>query len=251
MEALAFFNCLTTIILGAVLLLLLKRMGTMKHDLSQRISQLEIQWVQLVDAVQEQSPSLLNSASQVKPEVAEPIMEQPLTSPIPTAPEPITDESSHPPTVIAETLATEPPATSSPATPPSATLLPPLLNWFLRTHLMVQIGIVILFIGVAFLLKYVADQGWLSLELRHVLVALGGAVMSGVGWRLRARTRNYGLALQGAGIGVMYMTVFFAFRIYDLLPAGIAFGALALLGAACAGLAVINNARILDRKSVV
>ncbi|MEZ4663136.1 MAG: DUF2339 domain-containing protein [Caldilineaceae bacterium] len=116
---------------------------------------------------------------------------------------------------------------------------------------MVQIGIVILFIGVAFLLKYVADQGWLSLELRHVLVTLGGAVMAGVGWRLRRRTRNYGLALQGAGIGVIYMTVFFAFRIYALLPAGIAFSALAILGATCAGLAVINNARILAFLAVI
>ena len=100
----------------------------------------------------------------------------------------------------------------------------PLLDWFLRRHLLVQIGLAVLFIGVAFLLKYAADQGWLSIEARHLAVAAGALVLGGVGWRLRGSRRTYGLALQGGSLGILYLTTFSAYRVYDLLPATAAFG---------------------------
>ena len=127
----------------------------------------------------------------------------------------------------------------------------PLIGWFLRSHALVQIGMVVLFIGVAFLLKYVADRGWFSIEMRHVSAAVGGVLLSTVGWRLRDRMRTYALALQGGGLGVIYLTTFFAYRVYDLIPAPLAFGFFVLLGTGAALFAVLNNARILAFLAIV
>lgn len=257
MEEFAILNCFLTLILVAALFFFIKRLGNVRRELSQRIERLEVQLAAQLEATPsavvapsaatvpaEQEQAEAGEANLLGTDLQEhalsaPGVERGVVAALPA------------PSVAAHGAASAPldQAPDGQELPPKPTPhtgnLPPLLHWFLRTHLMVQVGIVILFIGVAFLLKYVADQGWLSLEMRHVLVAIGGAAMAGIGWRLRQRTRNYGLALQGAGIGVVYMTVFFAFRIYSLLPAGMAFGALAVLGALCAGLAVLNNARLL------
>lgn len=118
----------------------------------------------------------------------------------------------------------------------------PLVAWFVGSHMVVRIGVIVLFFGVAFLLKFASDQGWLSLELRLAAAALLGLALVGVGWRLRARRRVYALTLQGAGLGIAYMTVFVAYRLYELLPTGVALALLIALGVACGALSVINNA---------
>ena len=60
----------------------------------------------------------------------------------------------------------------------------PLLSWFTRVHVMVQVGMIVLFFGIAFLVKYAADQGWFSLEMRLTAAAGLGVVLSAVGWRV-------------------------------------------------------------------
>ena len=52
----------------------------------------------------------------------------------------------------------------------------------------------------------------------------------------------YALTLQGAGVAVLYLTVFAAFRLYQFLPAGAAFAALGLVCAFAAVIAVAQNA---------
>jgi uncharacterized membrane protein len=66
------------------------------------------------------------------------------------------------------------------------------------------------------------------------------------GLRLRQRAAGklaYALTLQGAGVAVMYLTVFAAFRLYQFLPAGAAFGALGLICAFSAVIAIAQNAQ--------
>ena len=119
----------------------------------------------------------------------------------------------------------------------TSTLGASVLAWFRGGNTIVRVAVLILFIGVAFLLRYAAEHSLVPLELRLAAVAAGGAVLLGLGWRLRARRRGYGLTLQGAGLGVLYMTVFAAMKLYDLLPLGPGFAllvAIALLGAAIA-----------------
>jgi uncharacterized membrane protein len=96
-------------------------------------------------------------------------------------------------------------------------------NYFTTGNVMVKVGAIVLFFGVAFLLKYAAENTHVPIEFRMLGVALGGIALLVFGWRLRNTKTNYGLILQGAGIGVLYLTIFAAMRLYQLLPAGGAF----------------------------
>lgn len=158
---------------------------------------------------------------------------------------------------------TLPPPTSIPAPPPpaapvherhtaAATLArAPLIDRFLRMHLLVQIGLVVLLIGVALLLRYAVDQGWLSIELRHLGAAAGGAALGVAGWFTGKKQRGYGLALQGGGLAILYLTTFSAYAIYALLPAPVAFGFFAALSAFGVVLALLQDARLLAYVAMV
>jgi uncharacterized membrane protein len=121
----------------------------------------------------------------------------------------------------------------------------PLVGWFVRSNPLVQIGVLVLFFGVGFLVRYAADQGWFPLELRLISAALLGGVLAGVGWLLRRRARTYGLALQGGGIGIVYLTTYGAYQFYNLIPSALAFVVFVVLGVTFALLALLNDALIL------
>jgi uncharacterized membrane protein len=140
------------------------------------------------------------------------------------------------------------PAVPVPPTPrqPSAfdRLLQRVWRWFTEGNVPVKVGMLVLFAGVAALLKYASDAGLLHTPpaLRVSLIAL--AAMGGLafGWRKRDTQRVFALSLQGGAIGVLVMTVFAAFRLYDLLPAGAAFALLVVLVAGIGVLAVMQDA---------
>ncbi|MFO7632524.1 MAG: DUF2339 domain-containing protein [Caldilinea sp.] len=134
---------------------------------------------------------------------------------------------------------------SSPVAPARSPRKPlPLVDWFLKSHILVQIGLIVLFIGVALLLRYAVDQGWLSLEIRHIGAALGGVLLGAIGWAVRSKQRAYGLALEGGGLAILYLTTFSAYQFYALLPAPVAFGVFVALGGLGMALALLQNARI-------
>jgi hypothetical protein len=99
-----------------------------------------------------------------------------------------------------------------------------------------------LFIGVAFLLRYAAERTTVPIELRLVGVVLAGVALVLLGRRLLHKRRGYALSLQGAGVGMVYLTLFAAYRLYGLMPAGLAFALLGLMAAITAVLAVSQNA---------
>ena len=127
----------------------------------------------------------------------------------------------------------------------------PALRWLLGGNTLVRVGIVVLFIGVAFLLKYAAERELFPVELRLAGVAIGGIALLVVGWRLRLQRAGYALMLQGGGVGVLYLTVFAALRLYKLLPGELAFGLLAAIAAFSAVLAVVQDSRSLAITGVV
>ncbi|MDE2203397.1 MAG: DUF2339 domain-containing protein [Burkholderiaceae bacterium] len=115
-------------------------------------------------------------------------------------------------------------------------------DWLLGGNSVVRVGILILFFGVAFLLKYAADNSLLPVEFRLAGVAVGAIALLGIGWRLRDKRPGYALVLQGGGVGVLYLTVFAATRMVPLLAPGVAFALLVVICALAAGLAVKQNA---------
>ena len=120
-------------------------------------------------------------------------------------------------------------------------------DWFFDGNVPVKIGVLVLLFGVAAALKYSIDAGWLHapVSVRLAMIAAGGLTAIVWGWRNRAARPAFGLSLQGGGIGILLLTVFAAYRLYQLLPAGPAFGLVLALVAGAAALAVLQDAMAL------
>jgi uncharacterized membrane protein len=131
------------------------------------------------------------------------------------------------------------PVAARPATPPQRPS--PIREWLVNGNMVARAGIVILFFGVAFLLKYTYAHLHVPIELRLAAVALGAGVLLGIGWRLRRRRESYALALQGGGVGLLYLTIFGALRLFGLLQPGPAFALLLAVVALSAVLAVLQD----------
>jgi len=134
-----------------------------------------------------------------------------------------------------------PPAEASYLPPESEAEPNPVVKWLLGGNTVVRVGVVILFFGVAFLLKYAYEHTHVPIEVRLIGVALGAVVLLALGWRLRLSRPGYALSLQGAGIGVLYLTIFAALRLYALLPPGLAFALLVAVAVFSVVLAVLQD----------
>jgi uncharacterized membrane protein len=115
-------------------------------------------------------------------------------------------------------------------------------RWAFGGNTLVRLGVVILFFGVAFLIKYATENFSFPIELRLAGVCVGAIVMLAIGWRLREKRAGYALAMQGGGVGVFYLTVFAALRLYALLPPVIALVLLLGVVVASVVLALRQNA---------
>lgn len=118
-------------------------------------------------------------------------------------------------------------------------------DYFTEGNLIVRVGVIVLFFGVAFLLKYAAENSLFPPELRLIGVAIGGLALLVIGWRLRDKRRVYGLVMQGGGVGVLYLTMYAALRLYDLLPPVVVIVVMLLMVSLAAALAVLQNAKSL------
>ena len=114
----------------------------------------------------------------------------------------------------------------------------PIWAWITGGNTLARVGVLLLFIGVGFLLKYAAEHVDVPLEMRLSGVAVGAIAMLIVGWRLRTRRFAYAMVVQGGGIGILYLTVFAALRLYALIAPTAAFVLLLWIAALSAFLAV-------------
>jgi uncharacterized membrane protein len=118
-------------------------------------------------------------------------------------------------------------------------------NFFTAGNVVVKVGVIILFFGVAFLLKYAAQRNAFPIELRLIVVAAGAIGMLIFGWRLRFEKTTYALALQGGAVGILYLTVFSAAKLYSVLPLAFTFFVMVALVVFSCLLAVLQNSRSL------
>jgi len=130
-------------------------------------------------------------------------------------------------------------------------LLESLKKFFTTGNVVTKIGVIVLFFGFSFLLKYAAQRHLFPIEFRLIGVFLGGLGLLGAGWRLRDREMMYGLLLQGCGVGVLYLTIFASARFYHLLPYGFAFAVMFCLVGLSGILAVLQDAKYLAVSGVV
>ena len=157
-----------------------------------------------------------------------------------------------------QTKPTQPRPTTPKTNPPSQNQEPDfvmkivnfVIDYFTQGNIVVRVGAVILFFGVAFLLKYASENVDIPMEFRLISVSIGAIVLLIFGWRLRNKQQGYGLILQGTAVGVLYLTLFAAFRLYDMVPSGFAFALMFLFSGLAMTLAILQNAPSLAVLSV-
>ncbi|WP_222889696.1 DUF2339 domain-containing protein [Enterobacter sp. C2] len=198
--------------------------------LRERLTALE---QQLAGQVSASSPQPLSD------EIAEP---EPAPVSVPAAEHPIVDPWAAQ-TALPEPVAVTEAATSTPlADEPRGGMISSLVSWFMRGNPLAKLGILLLFFGLAFLFRYSVERDLFPLELRLCVAALAAVVLLALGWRLRHKQPVYALILQGGATGVLYLTVFGAFRLWQMLPMTLAFALLLLICAVSVGLAVLQRA---------
>lgn len=141
-----------------------------------------------------------------------------------------------------------PPSAPQPRAPAPPRADPPALAWIKRWlsegNPLVKVGVGVVFFGVAYLFKYAADAGWLTVpvEFRFLGVAAAALAALAFAWRKRESHRTFALSLQGGAVGVLILTVFAAYRLYALLPPALAFALLVVIVAGAGLLAVLQDA---------
>lgn len=115
-------------------------------------------------------------------------------------------------------------------------------DYFTGGNILVRVGSIILFFGLAFLVKYATEHTHISIELRLSFIAFVSLALVMLGWKLRHREGAYGQVLQGLGIAIFYLLIYTASKFYTLLSLDIAF--ILMLGVVILGstLAVIEDA---------
>ncbi|EJN26529.1 putative membrane protein [Pseudomonas sp. GM79] len=216
------------------------------HAVEQRLALLEVSGVKTPEASQPAASEPVPS-----PEI---ILEQaPVASPeliweLPPELEPITAaaaEASRPQTDAwkPEPVAREP---QQPAAPRGPNFIERAIsgarNWLFGGNTVLRVGVVLLFLGLAFLLRYATEGMVVPVELRYAGVAAAALGLLALGWLLRLRNSNYALMLQGTGIAVLYLTVFAAMRLHPLLDPTAALGLLVVVTVFSAILAITQNA---------
>lgn len=115
-----------------------------------------------------------------------------------------------------------------------------------------RIGIVAMLVGVSYFLKFAFDNNWVGPGGR---IAIG--LLVGIGivvWSEQFRARGYAAfsySLKAVGIGTLYLSLWGAFQIYHLIPAAVAFVAMAAVTAATIVLALSQDAELLASFALV
>jgi uncharacterized membrane protein len=118
-------------------------------------------------------------------------------------------------------------------------------KWFFGGNIILRVGMIILFIGLAFLARQAAINGYFPPELRLAIVGLVGIGAVAFGYIKRQVRPTFALPLQGFGVATLYLTVFAAFKLFSLVPQLMAFGLMVVICAFGVALALLQNSAAL------
>ncbi|MCY3801857.1 MAG: DUF2339 domain-containing protein [Chloroflexi bacterium] len=116
-------------------------------------------------------------------------------------------------------------------------------EWWLGGNWLARIGILALIFGVGFFLKLAFDNDWIDETGRVVLGLVAGLALLGGGEIWSRRYAAWARAVTGGGIAILYLSIFAAFSLYDLLSALETLGASLLVTLAASGLALRYESR--------
>lgn len=130
-----------------------------------------------------------------------------------------------PPPIVKMPARSRSPAHRTQGTPSSANIAtgPNLLqrafaaakDWLLGGNTIVRVGMLLVFLGLAFLLRYASEHVVVPLELRYLSVAASALAGLFLGWRLRHKRPAYALLMQGGAVAALYLTTFSALKLHD------------------------------------
>lgn len=87
-----------------------------------------------------------------------------------------------------------------------------------------RVGALALIIGIGFFLKYAFDNNWITETMRLVIGGcIGAGLLSGAWQSERKGLRVFSQGLVGAGIAILYLSVYASFNFYNLIPQVVAF----------------------------
>ena len=105
------------------------------------------------------------------------------------------------------------------------------------------VGAVVLILSAGFFVKYAFEHQWLGERMRVIIgIAAGLAVVAGGRSVLKRNMRALGQGLVGAGLAILYVSLYAAYGFYDLLGQPATFALMALVTAGGVAFAVIHDA---------
>lgn len=113
-------------------------------------------------------------------------------------------------------------------------------------------GIAAIVLGASYIVKLAFDNNWITPAMRVALSALGGAALVAAGLRFAGGgLRLFGYALSGAGFAVIYVAVYAAQHLYQLIERGPAFWAMGAVTGVAAALADRRSAQPIAMTALV
>jgi uncharacterized membrane protein len=109
-----------------------------------------------------------------------------------------------------------------------------------------RIGIVAVLTGISYFLKYAFESNWIGPSGRVGIGILAGIAL--ILWSERFRAKGhpaFSYSLKALGLGALYLSLWAAFQVYHLIPAEVAFAAMAAVTAAAIVLAWTQDAMVL------
>ena len=115
-------------------------------------------------------------------------------------------------------------------------------EWLVGGNWLARIGVVALIFGVAFLISLAIDRGWLGEIERVVLGVAGGLALLSAGEYWRRRYGVWAQTVTGGGLAILYLSIYGAFALYELISPLTAFAGFSVITLAGALLSLRHEA---------
>lgn len=186
----------------------------------------------------ESKPAPAPVAAPAPPRVTPPPVQPPA---IPGFVSPYLQEKKDSPPTPAAAAPPPPPPRRPPAEPPAAPPPRPPFDWesLIGVKLFSWIGAVAAVLGVVFFLKWSVEHGWIGPPVRAALgILTGTALLVVCELRFARNYRTTANALDGAGIAILYATLFATHALWHLLPVPVVFALMLIVTAIAVALSI-------------